>query len=152
MSFFQKARLFFEVLIRVLFRTSSQAMSQILSEVSAFEKVALSDRLYIRVPKAELTLMSLGSDVVQSMKLSVKEAEQIFRSIKQACDLQDVVEVKIGDLSWKTDARVKSNPDEIIIVVNGPLGYTRDTVRREDVAAAIDKFTNRYGLGPSPRQ
>jgi hypothetical protein len=149
MSVFQKARLFFGVLIRVLFRTSSQALSQILSEVSAFEKIALSERLYMRVPKAELTLMSLGalgSDVVESMKLSVNEAEQIFRSIKHACDLQDVVEVKIGDLSWKTDARVKSNPDEIIIVFNGPLGYTRDTARREDVAAAIDKFTNRYGI------
>src|ERR1700684_868211 len=99
MSVFQKVRLFFQVLRRSL----SQALSQALSRVSSYEKIALTDCLYMRIPKAELTLMSLGaggSEVVQSMKLSVYEAEQIFRSIKRACNLNEVVEVKIGDLSW----------------------------------------------------
>jgi hypothetical protein len=145
MSFFQKVRLFFQVLRSSL----SQALSQALSRVGSYEKITLTDGLYLRIPKAELTLMSLGaggSEVVQSMKLSVNEAEQIFRSIKRACDLQEVVEVKIGDLSWKTDASLKSSPDEIIIVFNGPLGYAREVARREDVVAAVAEFTNRFGL------
>jgi hypothetical protein len=59
---------------------------------------------------------------------------------------QEVVGVQIGDLSWKTDASLKSSPDEIIIVFNGPLGYAREIARREDVAAAVTEFSNRFGL------
>jgi hypothetical protein len=147
MSFFQKARLFFRVSIRFLFKTSSQALSQTLSKVSAFEKIELTDRLYLRVPKAEVTLRSVGAgEDIQSMTLSVDEATQIFRSIKRACDLHDVEKIKVGELSWTTDARLQSNPDKVIIVFNGPLGRTRTDARREDVAAAITEFTNRFGL------
>src|ERR1017187_3510285 len=145
MRFFQKVRLFFRVSIRFLFRTSSQALSQTLSKVSAFEKIELTDGLYLRVPKAEVTLISVGaggSEVIQSMTLSVDEATQIFRSIKRACDLYEVVEIKAGELSWTTDARLQSNPDKVIIVFNGPLGHTRTDARRKDLAAAITEFTN----------
>jgi len=148
MSLFPKVRLFFRVSIRFLFRTSSQHLSQILSKVSAFENIELTDGLYLRVPKAEVTLTSVvaGSEFIQSMTLSVDEATQIFRSIKRACDLHDVVKIKVGELSWTTDARLRSNPDKVIIVFNGPLGYMRTDARREDVAAAITEFTNRFGL------
>ena len=145
MGFLQKARLFFRVLLKSL----SAALTQALSEIGSNEKIALTDGLYLRLPKAELTLMSLGaggSEVIQSMNLSVGEAQEIFRSIKRACDLHEIAEIKIGELSWRTDARLKSNPDEIIIVFNGPLGYTRTTAKHEDVVAAITEFTNRFGL------
>src|SRR5438105_4097749 len=109
MSFFQKVSLFFQVLLRSL----SKALSQALSEVGAYEKIALTNGLYIRVPKAELVLMSVGaggSEVIQSMRLSVDEAKQIFQSIKRACDLREIVEIKVGELYWTTDARLRSNP------------------------------------------
>jgi hypothetical protein len=145
MSFFQKVGLFFQVLRRSL----SKALSQVLSEVGAYEKIILTKRFYVRVPKAELFLMWVGgggSDVIQSTRLSVDEAQQIFQSIKRACDLRGIVEVKVGDLSWTTDARLRSNPDEIIIVCNGPQGRTREIAKREDVAAAVAEFTHRFGL------
>ena len=145
MGFFQKVRLFFQVLLRSL----SQALTQALSEIGSNERIGLTDGLYLRIPKAELILMSVGaggSEVIQSMKLSVGEAQEIFQSIKRACDLHEIVEIKVGELSWRTDARLKSNPDKIIIVFDGPLGYTRTIARREDVAAAITEFTNRFGL------
>ena len=87
-----------------------------------------------------------GSDVIQSTTLSVDEATQIFRSIKRACDLHEVIEVKVGELSWTTDARLQSNPDKVIIVLNGQQGYTRTDATREDIAAAITEFSNRFGL------
>ena len=144
MSFFQKVRLFFQVLLRSL----SQALTQALSEIGSNEKIGLTDGLYLRIPKVELILSvgAGGSEVIQSMKLSVGEAQEIFQSIKRACDLHEIVEIKVGELSWRTDARLNSNPDKIIIVFDGPLGYTRTIARREDVAAAIIEFTNRFGL------
>ncbi len=80
------------------------------------------------------------------MGLSIDEAGEIFGSMKRACDHHEIVEIKVGELSWKTDARSKSDHDEVIIVFNGPLGYTRDIARREDVAAAVAEFANRFGL------
>src|ERR1039457_6087331 len=83
--FFQKVRLFFGVSIRFLFRKASQALSETLSNMSAFEKIELTDQLYVRVPKAEVTLISsVGLDNPQSMTLSVDEAIQIFRSMQRA--------------------------------------------------------------------
>jgi hypothetical protein len=144
--FFQKVRLFFGVSIRFLFRKASQALSETLSNMSGFEKIELTAQLYVRVPKAEVTLISSVGLEPQSMTLSVDEATQIFRSIQRACDLQEVVEIQVGDLSWKTVARLKSNQDKVVIVFNGPQGYTRTDARRENVVAAVTEFTNRFGL------
>jgi hypothetical protein len=133
LGFGQKIKAFFEVLFTSVLRG--------LSGSSSYEKIALTDRLYMRVPKAELTLMSVGGGEVQSTKLSVDEAAQIFRSIKRAFDLQETVEVRIGDLTWKT---VVSSA-KVTIVVNGPQGYTREVAKREDVEAAVANFDNRFG-------
>ncbi len=89
--------------------------------------------------------MSVGAGEIQSMKLSVDDAKQIFSSIKQACAAQDIVRVVVGELSWTTDARSNSSPDKIIIKFNGPLGITREIAKREDVANAIAQFTSRFG-------
>ncbi len=148
MTVFQKVRLFIRMFVRFLLRTSSQSFSQTLSNLSAFEKIELTQGLYLRIPKAEVTLMSVGaggSEVIQSMTLSVDDATQIFRSIKRACDRHEVVEVKVGELSWKTDCRVQSNPDRVIVSFDGPLGRTRTDAKREDIAAAIAKFADRFG-------
>ena len=59
----------------------------------------------VRLPKAEVTLKSeggRGSEVMQSMKLSIVEATQIFQSIQRTYDLHEIVEIKVGELSWTT--------------------------------------------------
>lgn len=141
MRAFRRARVFLQVLLR--------SFSRALSTMGAYEKIAFTDRLYLRVPRAEVTLMSVasgGSDVIQSMNLSVAEATEIARSIKRACDFRELVEIRVGELSWKTDGRLQSDPDKIIIVFNGPLGYTRELASREQILAAIAEFSNRFGL------
>lgn len=141
MHAFRKVRVFLQVLL--------QSLSRALSSLGSYEKIAFTERLYLRIPTAELTLMSVasgGSDVIQSMNLSVNEATEIVRSIKRACDLQELVEIRVGELSWKTDGRLQSNPDKIIIVFGGPLGYTREIANREEVVTAVREFSNRFGL------
>jgi hypothetical protein len=83
---------------------------------------------------------------MQSMNLSIDEAREIFQSIKRACDLHTIVKIKVGELSWATDARLQSNPDSIAVTFDGPLGRTNAIAKRETVAAAIAEFADRFGL------
>ena len=143
---FQNVRLFLRTLMRFLRNESYESLSRTLSHLSAFEKIELTRGVYFRVPKAEVKLMSVGagSDVIQSMTLSIDHAKEIFRSIERAYDRHEMVEMKVGDLSWKTDCRIQSNPDRVIVAFNGPLGRTRVDAKRQDIAAAIANFTNRF--------
>ncbi|WP_204280227.1 hypothetical protein, partial [Raoultella ornithinolytica] len=59
--------------------------------------------------------MSVGPDFEMSVALSIDEAKRIFRSIERAYDDRELVEIKLGDLSWKTDCRVRSNPDKVTV-------------------------------------
>lgn len=144
MTILRKVGLFFIVLFRSLWRAWSDDLSR--------EKINIGEYIYFRLPKdkatmkGDLSLISLNADDVQSNKLSVSDATQLFHSIKRACDLQDVVEVKVGDLSWKTDARLKSDPALMTVVFNGPGGYTHATVKRNDVTEAILAFANKFGV------
>lgn len=146
MNFSRKVAVFFAVLARFLFEAGSRALSQVIAELKPKEKIALTEQLYFRIKSPSLTLMSVGAGEIQAMELSVSQAQEIFQSIKRACDLQEIAEIKIGDLSWKTDARLQSNPDRVLIKFNGPLGSTRTDARRKDVAAAIVEFASRFGL------
>ncbi|MDP3077404.1 hypothetical protein [Bradyrhizobium sp.] len=151
MSFLQKVGLFFRLLRGFL----PKALSQAISEMGAFERIALTRSVYLCVPtgkatlKPEVTLMSVGSggsEVMQSMNLSVDEAREIFQSIKRACDLHTIVKIKVGELSWVTDARLQSDPDNITVAFGGPLGRTNAIAKRETAAAAIAEFDDRFGL------
>jgi hypothetical protein len=90
----------------------------------------------------------MAIDNIQSMRLSIDQAREIFRSIKRACELEEIVATKVGELSWRTDARLKSDPEWLTIVFNGPLGYTNTVVKRKDATAAVAAFTDRFGLEP----
>jgi hypothetical protein len=85
-----------------------------------------------------------GSESIQSMTLSVDDLKQIFGSIQRAYNLNEIVEIEIGDLSWKTDCRIQSNPDRVTVSFHGPMGRTYTHVRRQDLAAAIANFADRY--------
>lgn len=118
-------------------------------EESTFNgRIDVTDLLFFGMQRSGLILMSYGaggSEVIQSMKLSVDEAKQIFLSIEQACTRESVVNIKIGELSWMTGARPKANSDKVVIVFDGPLGYTHAVAQRRDVVAALAKFADRFG-------
>jgi len=83
---------------------------------------------------------------IQSTKLSVNEARQVLRSIQHACDLNDVVKIKVGELTWTTDARLGSkDAEDIVIKFDGPGGFVRTPAKRKDVTAAMTEFVNRFG-------
>ena len=77
-----------------------------------FEKISLTDQLYLGIPKVGITLVSHFGGEGSGIKLSVDEARQVLQSMKQACELNDVVEIKVGELTWKTDARPTSKDPE----------------------------------------
>ncbi|WP_315742075.1 MULTISPECIES: hypothetical protein [unclassified Bradyrhizobium] len=134
--------------IEVFWAVLRQFISSAVEETTFNGRIDLTDLLFFGIQRSELILMSYGaggSEVIQSMKLSMDEAKQIFLSIEQACAVQNVVSVKVGELSWMTDARPKSNSDKVVIVFDGPLGYTRAVAQRKDVVAAVAKFADRFG-------
>ena len=142
---FQNVRLFLRTLVWFLRNETYESLSRTLSHLSALEKIELTQGVYFRVPKTEVRLMSVGaggSDVIQSTTLSIDDAKQIFRSIERAYDRNEMVEIRVGDLSWTTDCRVQSNPDRVTISFNGPSGRTRVDLKRQDLASAIAKFAN----------
>src|SRR5258705_5099177 len=74
MSFLQKVGLFFQVLLRSL----SKALSQVVSEMGAYEKIDLTKGVFLRIPKAELFLTSVGGvDLMLSNR-------QVSRSMRQS--------------------------------------------------------------------
>lgn len=145
MNAHRRIKVFFDVLGRFLSRTWAQAWSHIADVLGPKKTVALTNGLYFCIDRLGLTLVSTGAGDSQSMKLSVDEAKQIFSSIETACTVRRAVTVRVGELSWTTDARPKSNPEKLIIKFRGPLGSTRTDARRKDVAAALLEFAKRFG-------
>jgi hypothetical protein len=141
---FRKVQLFVKTLMRFLRNESYESLPRTLSYLSAFEKINLTEGVFFSIPKAQVRLWSIGaggSEFIDSMALSFDQVKQLFRSIERAYDHQEVVEINVGDLSWKTDA---SNPDKVTVSFDGPQGRTRIQVKRQDMAAAIAKFSNRF--------
>jgi hypothetical protein len=130
----------------VKFVRAIKAFFQAVSRMDSAEKIKLSDRLYLRIPDTRLTLVSVGADGVETMKLSVDETMQLFESIRSALETRDIKEIKVGELSWKTDARIRSSDqDHMRIRFNSPMGSTSWPVERGEVAAALADFEARYG-------
>jgi len=126
------------------------AFFRALSRIDSAEKIKLSDQLYLRLPDTRLTLVSLIG-AADAIKLSVEDAREIFKSIKSACDTQDIRETKVGELSWKTDGRTRSaDQDHMVIQFNGPSGFTRIPVKRDEIAAALAEFETKFGISGFP--
>ena len=127
----------------------SEALSRRSSYLSTFKQIELTRGVYflVSVPEAEVKLMSVGgggSDVIQSMTLSIDDTKQIFQSIEHAYDHREFAEIQLGDLSWKTDCRVRSNPDKVTISFKRGWERTRTDLRRQDIAAAIASFSDLF--------
>jgi 23S rRNA pseudoU1915 N3-methylase RlmH len=123
------------------------SVSRALCRMYFEEKITFSHRLYLRVAQDKITLVSAEMDNIQAMKISIEDAKEIVRSIKRACDLNEIEEIKVGDLCWKTDARIQSaGQRDIVIQLNGPLGFAHELVKRDDASAAVSEFTRKIGL------
>jgi hypothetical protein len=126
-----------------IIRSFFQAVSRMKRE----DRITFSDRVYMRLPDTKITLLSLAPDNIQAIELSINDAKAIFRSIKRACDLHQVEEIKTDDWSWKTDARVGLlGQGTVIVKFHGPMGSTTEVLKREAVTAAVTEFTKRFGL------
>jgi hypothetical protein len=68
------------------------------SYLSTFKRVDLMSGVYflVSVPDAEVKLMSVGAEVIQSMTLSIDDTKQIFRSIERAYDDRDLAEINLA--------------------------------------------------------
>ena len=119
---------------------------QVASRMSREDRITFSDQVYMRLPDVEITLVSLGMEI-QTTRLSIDDAKEIFKSIKSACDMHEIKEIKVGELYWKTDGRLQSaDEDRMVIEFGEPLGFARHVVNRQDVSSAVIEFTKRFGL------
>jgi hypothetical protein len=133
----------FERMLGAFFRALSRTFGGARSAHNSAERIEFSDRFYLAVPRIALTMIFVTIDAVNSTKLSVNEAREIFESIKSALRKNGVTKINLGELSWKTDA---SDEYQVTISFNGPSGSVYTVVERADVAAAIADFKRRFGL------
>jgi hypothetical protein len=97
---------------------------------------------FIRFPRRNFSL-NTGDG---SVELSLAEVRELLASIGSACERRDIVEAKIGDISWTTDARLKAkNPDRVGIRYWGPSGGLSATVSRKGLLSACDEFSSLFG-------
>jgi hypothetical protein len=125
------------------------SLSKALSHRGAFKRIDLTGGVSFNVSEADVKLMSVGaggSEVIQSITLSIDDTKQIFQSIERAYDRQEMVKIKLGDLSWNTDCRVRSKPDKVTISFDRLFERTHIDVRRQDIATAIANFSNLFEI------
>lgn len=136
---FRNGKIFLRTLVRYLWNEIFEALSRRSSYLSTFQEIDLTHGVYFLVSarEAEARLMSVGPDFEMSVALSIDEAKRIFRSIERAYDDRELVEIKLADLSWKTDCRVRSNPDKVTVSFKRGWERTRVDARRQDLATAI---------------
>src|SRR4051794_16529730 len=70
-------------------------------EAGANRKITFSHRLYLVVPRHELVWVSLGLENVQSIKVSIDEAREVFRIVERCCVDRELREANVGELAWK---------------------------------------------------
>lgn len=147
--FIRNATIFLRTLARFLRIEVSESLSRRSAYLSTFTRVELTRGVYflVSVPEAEVKLMSVGaggSEIIQSMRLSIDDTKQIFRSIECAYDHEDVAEIKLGEVSWRTDCRVRSDPEKVTISFKRGWERTRADVWRQDLAKAIANFSDLF--------
>lgn len=136
--------------VKAFFQALSRAASVIRREVVAawedekYQRIHLGSANipFIRFPRRSFSLhMGEGS-----VELSLAEIRELLASIESACERRDVVEVKIRDVSWTTDARLKpKNPDSVAIRFWGPPGGLSTTASRQGLLSGCDEFASLFG-------
>jgi hypothetical protein len=146
---FRNVTIFLGTLKRFLRKKISKYFSRRSADLSTFKRIELTRTVYfvVSVPLGVAKLWSEGvggSDLIQSMTLSIDDTKQIFRSMECAYDHRDSAEIKLGELSWKTDCRVRSNLEKVTISFKRGWERTGTDVRRQNLATAIANFNGLF--------
>ncbi|MCK1393938.1 hypothetical protein [Bradyrhizobium sp. 1] len=152
-----KIKLFFAVLGKLLSRNIflmiAELQSKLIEESNVLDRIELTDLLSFEVRNSGLRVMSFGgggSEVIQSLDLSVEEARLVFLSIKKACVAREAVSIQVGEQSWTIDARPRSGADNVIIRCRGPWMSTSEVAMLGNAAKATAHFADRFGLESMP--
>jgi len=113
------------------------------------QRIQLSGNLlYVRFPRLVFQIAS-GLET-GTVELSLAEARAFFASIRDACERRDIVHFRAGDLSWTTDARLRANkPDNIVVRLSGPAGRASTSASRERLLSAYEEFADMFGQTPT---
>ena len=97
--------------------------------------------IYFQIPRLRLTLFAGVLDGTMSQDLSIRDAMAIFESIRLAYDGRDLQMLKAGAITCTTDCRVQPKyPEHVEIKFEGRFGLARMSLRRADIAAALNDF------------
>jgi len=132
-----------------LLRRVIKALGPAFAKLDSRENIKFSSGLWFRVPLLKVTVVAVGPDVFINVDLSIDETRSIFRSIKSAMDDCDVKTVKLRDLTWITDARVKTRHPEYMTMRFrrwSRLQFSSDMVKRDDVVKALDEFSKKFDV------
>jgi hypothetical protein len=110
------------------------------------------DGLFVRVRDDHIAVVCRGPEMGDTERISLDEAKQLFRSIKRACDLHQIEEIKFARFSWKTNACTRSKwiekiiADGVILAFFGGSGTFRAVVARDTLNSVVTNFIDRFGL------
>ncbi|MEH2500145.1 hypothetical protein V1294_006624 [Bradyrhizobium sp. AZCC 1678] len=81
-----------------------------------------------------------------SVNLSLGEVRALFASMATTCERQEITKIRIGDLSWATDAILRpKRPNRIFVRFSGPLGLGSIELSRRRVLSACEEFSSIFG-------
>ncbi|MES2197982.1 MAG: hypothetical protein V4517_26470 [Pseudomonadota bacterium] len=131
---------------QALYGTASVLRKEVVAawEDERYQKIHLgSENIpFLQFPRRNFSL-NMGEG---TLDLSLAEVRQLLASIESACERRVVVDVKIRDTSWTTDARLKpKNPDRVQIWFRGSPGGFGATVSRQGLLSACDEFSSLFG-------
>ena len=132
-----------KAIFRALYRTSLALWED--EKYQRIQLTSLENALFIRFPRPNFTFVCNLAET-GSADLSLAEVGELLASIEAACQRRDIVDVKIGDLSWTTDASLQAkDPDSIAINYWGPMGGLSARVSRQRLLSACKEFSSIFG-------
>jgi hypothetical protein len=83
--------------------------------------------------------------------LTLEETRNLFESIALACERQEVVELRMSNVTWTTDGRLHPrNPDRISVHFSGALGSgSIQGLSRRQFLSACTEFLDVFGSMPN---
>lgn len=106
-------------------------------------KITLSPRLHFVVRSTGVVLIASSMENVQSIELSLDEAREFFRVIKQSSESRDRGETRLREVVWRVDAR---EGGQMSISLISPQGVALELVKRDVVELAVDEFSREVGI------
>jgi hypothetical protein len=123
-------------------------MKRLTSEDKNYQRIHLTGSdygLFLRFRDLKFELRCNAGEPAR-VDLSLDEVRALFASMATACERQEATKIRIGDLSWATDARLSpKRPDRIFVRFSGPLGLGSIGLSRRRVLSACEEFSSIFG-------